>query len=428
MGLKKIIFVILSLLVVVYVVVLGYYTRRLNSHTNAETIPFYTDVLKQHEDSVRLYINNRQNMKTSKLGTYLFKNVPTNVLKSGESNNKTFSILIWKYWDWLQNRHLYNYQKRKQDPFEGCSVNNCILTGNDTFLITADAVVIHIQKGVFPNRTTRNPKQRWIFLSDESPINVFSMARVKPQLSNLADMFNWSMTFRSDADVPVPYGRTVPLSRPLIPNVSSESLAKLVPNWNIKRRDKLATVLMSNCAVSRRMQYLEQLEKYLPLDVFGKCSKNNKNTCPGHFKSDCPVLSQYLFYLVLENSQCREYLTEKVFYNALDKGAIPVIMGAPLRDCERLLPPNSFVHVDNFESPESLASYIMHISRSNDTLLEYHKWRNSFEVVNEHGYFGSKSFHYCRVCEALNYNDGREKVYNEKMLRYFLDDKVTCLK
>jgi hypothetical protein len=133
-----------------------------------------------------------------------------------------------------------------------------------------------------------------------------------------------------------------------------------------------------------------------------------------------------MFYLVFENSKCRQYLTEKIFFNAYSKGAIPIILGPPVEDCEKLLPPNSFLHVDNYKTVEDLATDIKRISKSNETLLSYHQWRNNFEVANEHGYFNSRSFHFCRVCEALNYNDERRKSYNLTDLELFLDPKPLC--
>lgn len=123
---------------------------------------------------------------------------------------------------------------------------------------------------------------------------------------------------------------------------------------------------------------------------------------------------------------CYEYLTEKGFHQAYAKGAIPVIQGPPLEDCEKLLPPNSFLHVDNFATHEDLAKEIINISNDEEKLLSYHVWRNDFEVVNEHGYFGSKSYHFCRLCEALNYNDESESIYDESRLKLFFDPNLSC--
>ncbi|CAF4844904.1 unnamed protein product [Pieris macdunnoughi] len=385
-----------------------------------------------HDVIVRRFLEQRESWTTSNVGSLLFKFQFANDIMQNNTRgreNKRFIVLIWKHWDWLKNRHIYSFDNERlsePDPLEQCSVRNCLLTGDDKYLESADAVVVHIQHGVFPNTSTRNNRQRWIFLNDESPINAFSMAKVKPKLEDLKNIFNWSMTYRIDADIPVPYGRTVPLQQPILGDITIKSLSELVPNWHIKRRDKLASILVSNCGPSKRLEYLHELENYLPLDVHGKCSKDHKNSCPGHFKADCKVTGQYLFYLVFENSQCREYITEKVFNNAYEKGAIPVIMGPKNDDCAKILPPNSFLHVDNFNGPDNLADYIKFLSENEHIMLEYHRWRNDFKIVSEHGYFGTKSFHYCRVCEALNYNDRNDKVYSENELRSFLDPALLC--
>lgn len=85
---------------------------------------------------------------------------------------------------------------RPLDPLEDCSVKNCKFTGDDEKLLLADAVIVHVLKGLFPNTTTRNLTQRWIFLNDESPQNAFYAAVNKPKLKDLSNMFNWSMTYR----------------------------------------------------------------------------------------------------------------------------------------------------------------------------------------------------------------------------------------
>lgn len=150
--------------------------------------------------------------------------------------------------------------------------------------------------------------------------------------------------------------------------------------------------------------------------------------CPGHFKRDCPSMNRYYFYLAFENSSCRQYLTEKVFYHAYQKGAIPIIIGPSVEDCEKLLPPNSFIHFDKFESLAVFAQTIEDIASSYEKLLYYHAWRQHFAVVNEHGYFGTKSYHYCRICEALNYNDGERFIYDKDELELFFDAGLLCKK
>lgn len=85
--------------------------------------------------------------------------------------------------------------------------------------------------------------------------------------------------FRSDADVPVPYGRTVGLEEPIMESFSLKEISSLVPYWETKRTDVPATILMSNCGVKSRNKVLGKLRKHLKVDVYGGCSdvKENKN-------------------------------------------------------------------------------------------------------------------------------------------------------
>lgn len=156
----------------------------------------------------------------------------------------------------------------------------------------------------------------------------------------------------------------------------------------------------------------------------GNCLEGNRTICPGHFGQDCPAFSTFKFYLAFENSNCREYLSEKVFWNAYEKGSVPVIMGPPRSDCWRLLPPNSFLHVGDFASPSSLADYLIYLDQTDEEYQKLHDWRFEYKVINEHGYFGSASKHYCRVCEALNYQLPDGEVYAD-FLR-FIDKKRYC--
>lgn len=204
-----------------------------------------------------------------------------------------------------------------------------------------------------------------------------------------------------DSDIPVPYGRTIALKQPKI---------NLKPPWKDKKRDILVATMGSNCgSKNRRWEYIKELQKYIQVDIYGHCGNL---TCPGHFQKDCAKISNYLFYLAFENSNCDEYITEKAWWNAYAKNSIPVLMGASQKSYRKLLPPNSYIDVDEFARPVDLAEYLLYINKTNQ-LDMFYEWKKYFQVVQEHGYFQSESFHYCRACEALNYNDKKTKVYKD---------------
>ncbi|XP_061727185.1 4-galactosyl-N-acetylglucosaminide 3-alpha-L-fucosyltransferase FUT6-like isoform X2 [Cydia pomonella] len=308
--------------------------------------------MRQHQKSVEKYYESRKDWMTSNLGAYMFKYSnahPPSYEVVNHPERGYFTVLIWKQWPSLKERHVGGFGKHSVHPLFGCSVTNCkFFEDDDTLLSSTDAVVVHLHKGELPDSTKRRPYQRWIFWTDESPVNIYAGVplRNKPSYSRLANMFNWSMSYR----------------------------------------------------------------------------------CPGHFKEDCPVIAEYLFYVVIENSKCRQYISEKIFHHAYSKGAIPIIMGTPLEDCKKLLPPNSFIHMDNFASIKHLAREIYTISDNITKLLSYHAWRVNFEIVEEHGFLGTRSLALCRICEALNYNSNARKVYGVEDIMLYLNPAVCCVR
>ncbi|KAG7202379.1 hypothetical protein KM043_018698 [Ampulex compressa] len=324
-----------------------------------------------------------------------------------KDRKEPFLILIWKHGPFLERRHIRRFTNKKFLPWDNCTVKNCVLSYRAEDLDVAAAVVFHLHLTKspleIPRRTRRN--QRWIFLTDESPINTFLHGDQK--LRDYNGLFNWSMSYRTDSDIPVPYGRTI-----LKDFSSSESVDELISS----QKTKLVAIMGSNCAGNNgRWRYVNELKSYLgdELDVFGRCLNGNVTACPGHFDRDCSALNAYKFYLAFENSNCEEYITEKVYWHGYHKLAVPIIMGAPRNDCERLLPPKSFMHIEDFANPTSLATYLKYLDRHVEEYIKYHAWRQYYSVIDEHGYFGSSSVHYCRICEALHYNSPVEKVYQD---------------
>ncbi|XP_018019008.1 4-galactosyl-N-acetylglucosaminide 3-alpha-L-fucosyltransferase 9-like [Hyalella azteca] len=357
--------------------------------------------------------NNWRNLTTTEinrlsvLGRRMFLNE-----KIGQEQDRIFTIHIWKYVKHIEKRLLKKGSSVNFDPLEDCSVSNCRVTTEDGDVEAADIVLFHLHriKGP-PVDVPRAPGQIWVWMSDESPYNVF-MVSSNRVLSNYNGFFNWSMTYRMDSNVPVPYGRTVPLPK-------DQYLDKIDDYYKIKQKN--ISILGSNCGgINGRYKYIAELQKYIEVDVYGGCGPLK---CPGHFHNDCDKLNDYKFYLAFENSNCDGYITEKVWWNALNKAAVPVVMGPPKRDYEKLLPPKSFIHVDDFKNPEDLARYLTYLLNNPAEYQKYHDWRRRYRVLNEHGYFQSPVYHICRLCEALNYNDKKDQRAD---LEHFFDRDSHC--
>ncbi|XP_065158875.1 4-galactosyl-N-acetylglucosaminide 3-alpha-L-fucosyltransferase FUT5-like isoform X2 [Atheta coriaria] len=316
------------------------------------------------------------------------------------ARNRTFLILVWKYGYTTHDRHMKQYSDKEVDPFARCAVKNCVVTYEDAAAARADMVILHLHRteNVEDMPPVRRPEQIWAFSTDESPTHTFLNGQHNFNAYN--GLFNWSMHYRMDSDIPVPYGRTVAKRR--IDNDRSFDFSAWLTN---RSNTSPIAVMGSNCgSQNHRWEYVAELRKWIDVDFYGGCGTLE---CPGHFTKDCPKLAAYRFYLAFENSNCDEYITEKLWWNAYAKDAIPIVMGgAPSRrNYAQLLPPHSYINVDDFASPRDLAFYLHYLLDAPDRLAEYFQWRRYFEVRNEHGYFQTPSYHYCRACEALNYND-----------------------
>lgn len=83
---------------------------------------------------------------------------------------------------------------------------------------------------------------------------------------------------RAESDVPVPYGRTVLLEKPIVLEDSLNFQSRfeaLVPNAKKKRRDVLVAIMMSNCYTDNgRQEYVRELQKYMRVDFYGSCSSS----------------------------------------------------------------------------------------------------------------------------------------------------------
>lgn len=85
---------------------------------------------------------------------------------------------------------------------------------------------------------------------------------------------------------------------------------------------------------------------------------------------------------------------------------VPVVMGAPRVDYERAAPPESFIHVDDFDSPRQLADFLRAVAADRDRYNSYFRWQGSGEYID--------TKFWCRLCSLLHETrrSGRHSVYD----------------
>ena len=122
-------------------------------------------------------------------------------------------------------------------------------------------------------------------------------------------------------------------------------------NVNVAKKKAKVIWIASNCkASSRRENYVQDLAKYVDLEIYGKCGKH-----PGLLEFEDLIVG-HQFYLAFENEVSLDYFTEKLC-RAMKTNAIPVVLGGA--EYSKIVPPRSVINVANFESAFNSISKIL---------------------------------------------------------------------
>ncbi|KAF9167251.1 Alpha-(1,3)-fucosyltransferase 11 [Actinomortierella ambigua] len=210
-------------------------------------------------------------------------------------------------------------------------------------------------------------KKAWILQTAEAPMAFQRDPRWTKMFTHL-----WSYQFTADFVQTYFIAGRGPHSY-LLSSIMKEP-AFTIDGKNQKRREGLAPVawIASNCrAHNNRHYYVKQLLKYIDVDIYGKCLKNKEWPKNEHGKdlSASEVVAPYKFYLAIENSNCDDYVTEKL-ERPLRLGVVPIVDGP--KDYSPFIPTSdSVIREDAFASPEHLAKYL-HKLDNDDTAYMRH--------------------------------------------------------
>lgn len=268
---------------------------------------------------------------------------------------RNLSILLW-HWPFGRS---YSLSGNKCLDMYG--IGHCFLTDDRSTYPAADVVVFHHQElsnglSTLPMHLPRPAGQRWVWLSMEPPIN---NANVK----QLSGVFNWTMSYRRDADIPVPYGKTLPGAG--MQGFHSALNRSFLACWVVSKSKPNQT----------RVDVYQSLKKYIPIHVYGKWK--NKPLPDDRL---LPTISNCLFYLSFENSEAKDYISEKLWRNAFQAGAVPVVLGPSRATYEAVAPPHSFIHVADFKRAAELAAYLNHLAEDKQAFEEYFKWHKTHRI------------------------------------------------
>lgn len=274
-----------------------------------------------------------------------------------------------------------------------------------------DAILFHMRDMhniPLPNPKLRKPTQRYVMFLMESPSND------NFPYEKFGSYFNWTMTFRRDSDIYRPYGWVAPK------NWEFHYAPKKSINWSqnatkqtdsttlpgVTHKVKKVAWLVSNCHThSQREHYVQELSKYIEVDIFGQCGQAK---CPDNDRCMEFIQSNYLFYLSFENSICQDYITEK-FWTPLSGNILPIVLGGA--DYKSFAPPKSFIDANDYESPQKLAEQLNFLASTPSAYSEYFDWKKYFKVYSTTDEFLNRAM--CQLCGKLNNPGEPVKSYND---------------
>ena len=178
--------------------------------------------------------------------------------------------------------------------------------------------------------------------------------------------YNLTMTYFSESD----------LYSPFCCYIREKGGAKFPPD---SKEEKLLMWMASNChrLSWRRGEFVEELGKHLPVDSYGKCGKL------GHLNDTqaLKALTRYKFYLSFENSECREYISEKVWKESFARNRANRVRS----DSQRLRAASpahvrSFISKD-FSNMSDFVEFIRALDVDNARYMQFFQWRQG-TIIN----------------------------------------------
>jgi hypothetical protein len=207
--------------------------------------------------------------------------------------------------------------------------------------------------------------QKLLLMSMESTTN-YDVMRSKKKY------FDYFIDYRLDSDVPIPYTYTFfKFDKPALP-----------VNEKGKGGRGVAAVFISNCfANNDRLEFLDELMEHMKIDSFGMCSHNkevyDEDEGDSAWNTKLNTIRKYKFTLAFENSDDRDYVTEK-FFQPLEVGSVPVFYGTS--NIADFAPPHSYINAKDFSSAKELADYLKFLDRNDDEYESYLEWKKKGDI------------------------------------------------
>ena len=210
------------------------------------------------------------------------------------------------------------------------------------------------------------------------------------------NVFNWTISYRRDSDFLMFYVKVLPKRR--------KNLAAAKRQY-LKQTKKGLLWFVSHCHTpGLRENYASELKQYFPVYIYGKCGINgckyNNRKCNSKLLN-----AEYNFYFSAENSNCRDYVTEKAFRILAGFYTLPVVRGGA--NYSLFLPEHSFVDTGMFSKVSDLGTFLSDLQQDASRYNAYYRWRMSYNVKVR---LSTNPF--CNLCNRLRKKEKYRRLYH----------------
>jgi len=273
---------------------------------------------------------------------------------------------------------------------------------------------------------SKNSSQVWLLWNDESTF-------VTPQFNQLSSFFNWTMSYKTDAEVyQGSYGFFHTRNSDDINEVIK--LKEQIYAGEFKMRQNAILWFVSNCKSRKRIEIALEISRHYPIHVYGNCDilggmnvndpistypylKQVDIQCPQGSECEKKLFASFKYYLAFENRNCTDYITEKL-WRSFDRRIIPIVLQPNRESYSHFnIPAGSIIHMQDFEySTVKLTEYLKSMDSDFEAYYNILKWTNVYlKSFNSAEYL--EPHRMCHLCKQLN--TFKSNVYYKDLHKFF---------
>ena len=158
----------------------------------------------------------------------------------------------------------------------------------------------------------------------------------------------------------------------------SDLLSPALVPFEAKEKNIPIVWVVSNCnAYNGRERFMKSLMEHVGVDSYGGCMKNKFTHPNEHMKDNIQLYSKYKFVISIENSNCDDYVTEKLVH-AVASGSIPIVAGKENKpNYFKFMPKGSYINVYDFKSVQELAEHLKAVAADRAQYEKYIRFKRN---------------------------------------------------